>query len=73
MYNFKQKTPPSNCWFLFEYMIANLLYNNLLVNSSNKIVYNLKEQVEYQKAIIDFISGMSDNFAIAIFNEIISF
>ena len=39
----------------------------------NKIVYNLKEQVEYQKAIIDFISGMSDNFAIAIFNEIISF
>ena len=39
----------------------------------NKIVYNLEEQDEYRKAIIDFISGMSDNFAIATFNEIISF
>lgn len=40
---------------------------------NNEPVYNIKSQTEYQKSIIDFISGMSDRFAIKIFNEIISF
>lgn len=39
----------------------------------NEPVYNIKSQTEYQKSIVDFISGMSDRFAIKIFNEIISF
>lgn len=39
----------------------------------NETVYNIKIQSEYQRAIVDFISGMSDRFAIKIFNEIISF
>lgn len=39
----------------------------------NKIVYNIDNQNDYRYAIIDYISGMSDNFAIKVFNEIISF
>lgn len=39
----------------------------------NKIIYDIKNQQEYRKAIIHFISAMTDKFAIKIFNEIISF
>ncbi len=39
----------------------------------NKIVYDYKSQQMYRKAIIHFISAMTDKFAIKIFNEIISF
>lgn len=39
----------------------------------NAIIYDITKQISCRNAIIDFISGMSDNFAIAIFNEIISF
>ena len=38
----------------------------------NKPVYNLTEQ-DYYKSIIDFIAGMTDNFAMDMYNEIISF
>ena len=41
-------------------------------NLRNKPVYNLSEQ-DYYKSIIDFIAGMTDNFAMDIYNEIISF
>jgi len=41
---------------------------------ANKIVYNIKSsEKEYCRAIIDYISGMTDNFAIDIYNEIIKF
>ena len=39
----------------------------------NCIIYDIQEENSYRQAIIDFISGMSDNFAITVFNEIISF
>lgn len=38
----------------------------------NKVVYSLSKK-DYCRAIIDFISGMTDNFIINIYNEIISF
>ncbi|MBR2744768.1 MAG: HD domain-containing protein [Clostridia bacterium] len=41
-------------------------------NLKNKIVYKYTEQ-DYCRAIIDFIAGMTDNFVINIYNEIISF
>ena len=41
-------------------------------NLQNKIIYNFIEK-EYYKAIIDFIAGMTDNFAIEMYNEIVSF
>ncbi|DAA83437.1 MAG TPA: hypothetical protein DCS44_07985 [Cyanobacteria bacterium UBA10660] len=39
----------------------------------NICIYDISDNKSYQNAIIDFISGMSDNFAINLFNEIISF
>lgn len=40
---------------------------------ANKQIYNISEESDYKNAIIDFISGMSDNFAIDVYNELISF
>ena len=42
-------------------------------NLKNKIVYNIENEKDYNRAIIDFIAGMTDNFAIDIYNEIIRF
>ena len=43
-------------------------------NYKNRIIYNVSEnEKDYYKAIIDYISGMTDNYAIEIYNDIISF
>lgn len=39
----------------------------------NHIIYNIEDINDYNKAVIDFISGMTDSFAIKMFNEIMSF
>lgn len=39
----------------------------------NKILYSLDNRKDYVQAIVDYISGMSDSFAIKIFNEITTF
>ena len=39
----------------------------------NRVLYNLNKEQDYIKAIIDFIAGMTDSFAIRTFNEIVTF
>ncbi len=39
----------------------------------NEIIFNIDNEKEYKKAIITYISGMTDKFAIDTYNEIISF
>ena len=39
----------------------------------NEVLYKLENRKDYVQAIIDYISGMSDSFAIKIFNEITTF
>lgn len=39
----------------------------------NKLIYHLDDEIEYKNCILDFISGMSDTFAIDTFNEVITF
>jgi dGTPase len=39
----------------------------------NEIIYNLSDHTDYKRAIIDYIAGMTDNFAIRVYHEIISF
>lgn len=39
----------------------------------NKILFNTESKTDFYKAILYFISGMTDNFAIEIYNEIIGF
>lgn len=39
----------------------------------NLIIYNIEDIMDYKQAIIDYISGMSDNYAIKTYNELIEF
>lgn len=54
-------------------------YSNYNINRKeqlklrNHLIYDITLQEDYRKLIIDFISGMTDNFAIKMFDEIISF
>ena len=59
-------------------MLGNIGHNYDLNQKSenklgNKQIYDISEETDYKNAIIDFISGMSDNFAINVYNELISF
>ena len=39
----------------------------------NKVIFNIENPNDYYKCILYYISGMTDNFAIEIYNEIIRF
>ena len=39
----------------------------------NSIVFDIKNQKDFCRTIITYISGMTDNFAIELYNEIIRF
>lgn len=40
---------------------------------NNKIIYNLNNLEHYERAIIDYMSGMTDNYIVKVYNEIVSF
>ena len=40
---------------------------------NNKIIYNLENIEDYCRAILDYISGMTDNYIVQVYNEIVSF
>ena len=42
-------------------------------NYNNKIIYDLTNLKDYEKAIIDYISGMTDQYIISVYNEIVNF
>lgn len=39
----------------------------------NKVIFDINNKEDFYKSILSYISGMTDNFAIEIYNEIISF
>ena len=39
----------------------------------NKIIYDLNNPKEYYRAIIDYMAGMTDQYIVTIYNEIVSF
>ena len=39
----------------------------------NKTVFNIEEEKDFSQAIIYYISGMTDNYAIDMYNKIIKF
>lgn len=49
------------------------LYDQQMHTGKNKSLYNLQNKQDYAKAIIDYISGMTDNYAIEMYEEIIRF
>ena len=44
-----------------------------ILKYETQTVFNIYDNESYQKCIIEYISGMTDNFAIAVYNEIITF
>ena len=44
-----------------------------IANCYNKIVYDLNDIKNYSKAIIDYMSGMTDQYIVRVYNEIVSF
>ena len=40
---------------------------------NNKIIYDLNNLEDYCRAIIDYMSGMTDNYIVQVYNEIVSF
>lgn len=47
--------------------------NRETLKLKNKVLFSLENEKDYYQAIIYYISGMTDNFAIEIYNEIINF
>lgn len=42
-------------------------------NRAYKVVYDLNDVKQYSKAIVEYMSGMTDQFIVRIYNEIVSF
>ena len=40
---------------------------------ANKNIYNLENLEDYCRAIIDYMSGMTDNYIVSVYNEIVAF
>ncbi len=49
------------------------LTNREETNYRNKVIYFIERKEDYLRAILDYITGMTDNYAIELYNEIISF
>ena len=41
--------------------------------SQNAVIFDMKNEIDYYRAIIYYISGMTDNYAIAMYNQVIGF
>ena len=55
----------------FEKWLSN--YWNLKRNDKNDVIFDMKNERDFCKAIIYYISGMTDNFAIETYNKIVGF
>ena len=55
-----------------EWLIVYTDMKNMEINR-NKTVFDISNEKEYKKAVITYMSGMTDKFAIDTYNEIISF
>ncbi len=57
----------------FENWLSNYWNLDRKENNKNKIIFNITNKKEFLKAIIIYISGMTDNFAVDTYNNIINF
>ena len=57
----------------FEKWLSNYWNFKRDISYKNDIIFNIKDEKDFSRAIIDYISGMTDNFAINEYNKIIGF
>lgn len=71
----KQKAGfPLTIGYFIEWLEKYTLRTNSLRNKyANEVIYDLEDKQDYKQAIVDYISGMTDAFAIRAFNELINF
>ena len=68
------KTYPKLCTTFICFMQNYYDFNNRdELKLKNKVLFSIDIPTDFYKSIISFISGMTDNFAIEIYNEIIHF
>ena len=53
-----------------EWLIKYSENSNRSYNDKNEIIYDLKKPNDYKQAIIDYIAGMTDRFALNTYNQI---
>lgn len=69
----KMKRYYPNLSLEFADWLSNYIETEDRENHKNKIVYDLNKIEDYENAIIDYISGMTDQYIISVYNEIVSF
>ena len=57
----------------FEEWIVNYWNLDRSEKNKNDVIINMENEKDYYKALIYYISGMTDNFAIDMYNEIVRF
>ena len=57
----------------FEEWLATYLNKERKDDLKNDIIFNMEDEKDYYRAIIYYISGMTDNFAIDMYNRIVKF
>ena len=57
----------------FEDWVKNYWNLERNINNKNDVIFNIEDEKQYYKAIIYYISGMTDNYAIEMYNKIIGF
>ena len=57
----------------FEEWLENYWSLQRKTNSKNDVIVNIKDEKEYYNAIIYYIAGMTDNFALEMYNKFIRF
>ncbi len=59
--------------WLKDYSDIEINDNKAREKNKNEIIFELNKEIDYYKAIIYYISGMTDNYAIKMYNKIIGF
>lgn len=60
--------------YFIEWLLKfSTIRNETKTKFANQVVYDIEKEIEYKRAIVDYISGMTDNFAIKAFNELTNF
>ena len=69
-----KRTYPKLCKTFLEFLSNYYDFGNREdLKLKNKILFDKDSSTDFYKAVLYFISGMTDNFAIEIYNEIIGF
>lgn len=74
--NLKKRIYPKLLTEFYNWLEKYSVINGKLIREQkykNKILYDIENKNTYTQAVIDYIAGMSDNFALTVFDELTTF